>query len=531
MCLYNKRSQRLLQLFLFSWLVVCTEACVKCLTAGVNNVDLDARDSIVFGAGNNVGACGRTFVGGSHNEVKCSSNDIHAGPAHSIAILAADFSKILQPKGNNGNQVILNGNSNTIDMPGRANSGNVIGTGAHNRIDGVSGRSVIMGGTRNRITASERAFIGSGFYNRVVSDRLLQELENYEDNGGNFIATGQFNEILFGSSSFLGGGNNNSISRSSSSSILSGQFNLVNASSAHAIGSFAQVVHDNAIVLSAVINPIGPSLYCSSTGIGTVTVCAENGVFIQGVDIVQELAAEKERVANLTDEVATLREELNRTTMEEVASLEEKLQRLADSIRGECIENPHGRRILTEEPCFTFFPTTTPTSSPIASWEATPVGRTLVDDRDKPNGEDWEDEELRKLFEEGIKEFNEACALREDLLDAIFANSPASRQGAFRRIFPACPPPSPTPEPTPEPPLTAPEIAGIVAAGAAVAGVVVGVVCGNSKFQESCARKCKACAKKKGKESRERAENAGDSEPNSPFLSQNPKGSKTLTEA
>ena len=347
----------------------------------------------------------------------------------------------------------------------------------------------------------------------------------------------------------------------SHSAVYSGQHGIANKTFAIAIGSFARTDHASAIVLTARNSPdnkkledandIKPTFYCNSKGENSVHICSGDGagVFINDRNVVDELealnlkanesavelAAEKRRVVNLTNEVVTLREELNRTTMDEVAALREALQRLNESIRGECLGNPHGRRMLMEEPCFTFFPSKAPTISPTPEALSTPVGIALVRDReDKVNGEEWTDEELGKLFKEGIKEFSDACALREDLLDRIFTEtkSPASRQSRFREIFPACPPPSPTPEPTPEPPLTQIEIATIVGVAIAVAGLFSGLICGNPKVQDYCARKCKACtSSEKGGTGSQREDSAPASGSSDRLLSGEDGSSNDVTKA
>ena len=122
----------------------------------------------------------------------------------------------------------------------------------------------------------------------------------------------------------------------SHSAVFSGQHGVANETFAIAIGSFARTDHAGAVVLTAKNSPdnkklkdaneIKPSFYCNSKGDNSVHICSgdEAGVFINDRNVVDELealnlkanksavelAAEKERVANLTEEVMNLRVEL-----------------------------------------------------------------------------------------------------------------------------------------------------------------------------------------------------------------------------
>ena len=256
---------------------------------------------------------------------------------------------------------------------------------------------------------------------------------------------------------------------------------------------------------------------CTSTGENTITLCSRepNGVFINDLNVVDELHTVKQQA---TESAAALMAEQRRVAnlAEQIAALNESLQNLDGSIIDECKAKSVVRRRLLEGPC-TYYPTKMPTGSPTLAFLLTDVGAKLEKDK-KAGGEKWTNEDYWKLEAEGIDEFNEACAMSQAQINAIFSQT--SKQLKFRSLFPFC-----------GPTLTPGEIAGIVAAAAAVAGLLGGI-CGNQKVQASCAKKCKACTRKREPEADPQIqENVQESEASSHLLVKKAGSSSTLAQA
>ena len=284
------------------------------------------------------------------------------------------------------------------------------------------------------------------------------------------------------------------------SAVFSGQHGVANETFAIAIGSFANTSHASAIVLTARNTPdntrlqsaksIKPTFYCNSKGDNSVHICSGDGagVFINDRNVVDELealnlkanesavelAAEKERVANLTDEVAALKE---------------SLQSLADSIMKECLNHSasSGRRLGAEsdEPCYpptsspTISPTKFPTGSPIQRGHTTLVGKTLLqnnDVRSQTHGKlNWTDAEMRALFDHEIVDREGVCGVDNADLKANVALSPGKITD-LRALF-LC-------EPIPFNGLTTAELIAIISVVTGVVGIVCGgLICGNPTIQ------------------------------------------------
>lgn len=142
----------------------------------------------------------------------------------------------------------------------------------------------------------------------------------------------------------------------SNAGVVAGRFNRVSGENAHALGSFASVDHDDAIVISGLNQPD-----CASSGVGTVRICTQdaNGVFINSLNIVDELDAVKLQaqtnqldVASAEALVSALSQNLS-NALARIAVLEQNISAAFNalgSINEACFQN--GRRLGQEIPCF-----------------------------------------------------------------------------------------------------------------------------------------------------------------------------------
>merc|ERR1719223_1363764 len=135
--------------------------------------------------------------------------------------------------------------------------------------------------------------------------------------GSSNTASGEFSTIGGGFSnsangygSTVGGGNGNTAS-GRNAAITGGQWNTVSGADSVAIGSYGTAEDSNAAVLSFNTNTTGCtsnscSARCTSQGAGTVTICADNGLyvdnslFVNGEDLMERLSAMEDLIANLT---------------------------------------------------------------------------------------------------------------------------------------------------------------------------------------------------------------------------------------
>ena len=99
---------------------------------------------------------------------------------------------------------------------------------------------------------------------------------------------------------------------------IGGQWSSILERFTVAIGSLARAQERGAVVISAndggsgaspiadFREDIDPSLYCNSSGPGSVTICGENGVFIQGVNLIQELEQVEQNLTKAQQDLSTL---------------------------------------------------------------------------------------------------------------------------------------------------------------------------------------------------------------------------------
>jgi NADH:ubiquinone oxidoreductase subunit F (NADH-binding) len=137
----------------------------------------------------------------------------------------------------------------------------------------LSSYSTIAGGNRNKATQAY-AVVSGGLYNTAANYAVASGGKNHKALGQNAAITG-------------------------------GRWNTVSGADSVAIGSYGTAEDSNAAVLSFNTNTAGCtsnscSARCTSQGEGTVNICADNGLFVNGEDLMERLSAMEDLIANLT---------------------------------------------------------------------------------------------------------------------------------------------------------------------------------------------------------------------------------------
>ena len=198
-----------------------------------------------------------------------------------------------------------------------------------------------------------------------------------------------------------------------------GQKNLVTdkANFGTCLGSFCNVTHHGAMVFSARTVPGNPSATsfssltgfelgppperCDSMGDNTVHVCTEEetGFYVNG--------------RNVLEEIATLK------------GLIQELNASFESILDECKEGAGSRRVLAGDgrglqgdPCYTNFPTNSPTPHPTEEWfnlVKTEITDFLVRDNLKRSGY-WHPDVIEALYKAPYRKVDEVCAASRETI-------------------------------------------------------------------------------------------------------------------
>lgn len=185
---------------------------------------------------------------------------------------------------------------------------------------------------------------------------------------------------------------------------------------------------------------IEDNFYCDSKGNNTIHLCTseEDGFFVNDVNVLAEL---------------------------------QRLKNLTESILPECRSQTTSRRRMMDEPCYTNFPTRSPTNAPIPEHldpSTNQIFQILLNDNARLGFVHWTDSFIEALFDAGYRTRNSVClssteVIRSDVNEELSGNPwTVERSAELQRLL-KCPPPQQ-------------DLLPIIAASIASTGLVLGIL-------------------------------------------------------
>lgn len=204
------------------------------------------------------------------------------------------------------NAAVMGGTSN------KANGGDsFVGGGTGNSAQSPS--SAVVGGTGNTATESNAAVV-TGTTNAAGGRNAAVVAGNSNQaNGASSVILGGESNIASGENSVIGAGFNNTAS-GHNSAILGGRSNIASAESGTVVGTQGVAWQKGQVVISAVREQVArqgsqyDAAWCyGEGGEDTVTTCAPNGVWLNGVNLIPELNYLQQQITELQLQLAYLK--------------------------------------------------------------------------------------------------------------------------------------------------------------------------------------------------------------------------------
>ena len=325
------------------------------VAGGSGNIAMRASTAILGGTANFVSGFTASIAGGQLNTVTASYSSVGGGDSN----LVSSYSSAVC--GGRWNTVsaffatIAGGSGNTVRGAGSVVAGGVSNTAVHNY-------SAVLGGSFNVVAADSATVSGgernsvTGKFAGVLGGRHNVVAAPYSCIGGgswNF-ATGQHSEIGGGSSNQASGdfasivGGLDNAASGTASTIAGGLYNVASGSGSLAAGVNASATHHASAVFS-----FTQGQACASTDESTVTICAANGLFINGkrLDNVTEAVSDNRADVEILAKNATLQQQHVESLQANVRLIENELGDLSqvdDALWLNAIQQQQAWRLLND---------------------------------------------------------------------------------------------------------------------------------------------------------------------------------------